>query len=68
LTKTLHLLIDGNDVGWKFQILPHDVKIESTFEHGGTTHRIMAESISHFPSADDHVEIDGKRIALQKTK
>lgn len=65
-TKTLTLYIDGKEVDWKFQVLPTDVRIEHTFEHEGRKHKIVAESISHFPTADDHIEIDGQRIPLEK--
>lgn len=71
--KTLSLLIDGERIAWEMQMLPHDVTLEGEFELKGQRHKIVARSVIKplygLPiDSDDSVEIDGKPLALKKTR
>lgn len=66
--KTLNLLIDGNEVASELRIWPHDITLTASFEDNGVEHTVVAKAIVHFPEADDSVEVDGKALALAKTK
>ena len=66
--KTLKLLIDGEEVASESRILPHDINLTSSFEHEGVRHTVTAKAVSHFLSAEDSIEVDGKALPLTKMK
>ena len=66
--KTLSLLIDGETVAEESRVLPHDIILTAALEHAGGRHTVIAKAVRHFLSTDDTIEIDGKPLALTKTK
>ena len=71
--KTLSLCIDGACVAHEQRLLPKDITLQADFEDGGTMHTVIAHQhikpLLGLPiDADDSVEVDGKPLALKKTK
>jgi hypothetical protein len=76
--KTLELYVDGVQVAAESRVLPHDITLTATFQgKSGATHQVTAKSIVNGPhigrfaigvTANDSIEIDGRAIAVQKTK
>jgi hypothetical protein len=68
--KTLNLLIDGEVVASERRWLPKDITLSAEFEHKGVKHTVVAHQ--HLKpiiiDTDDSIEIDGKPLALTKTK
>ena len=66
--KTLKLLIDGTVVASKFCPLPTSVTLTATLRHASDKHEVVVKSIVRLPFYDDTVEVDGRPLALTKTK
>jgi hypothetical protein len=66
--KTLRLVIDGNVVARKFCPLPSSVTLTAALKDGNNRHAVVLKSVIRFPYYEDTVEIDGKPLALTKTK
>ncbi len=66
--KTLKLLIDGNVAACKFCPLPSSVTLTATLKNGVNEHAGVVKSVTRFPFYDDTVEVDGRPLALTKTK
>jgi hypothetical protein len=66
--KTLKLLIDGNVVASKFCPLPSNVTLTARLKDGIKEHVVVVKSVIRFPFYEDTVEVDGRRVALNKTR
>ena len=66
--KTLKLVIDGQEVASESRILPHDVRLTATLEHGGVQHRVEAKSVVRGLSTSDTIEVDGLPVPTAKTR
>ena len=71
--KTLKLLIDGAEVASEQLWVPKDMTLHAEFEHAGQEHTVVAhqelKKILGLPiDHHDSIEIDGKPLALRKTK
>jgi hypothetical protein len=67
--KTLRLLIDGREVARGSCMLPGRITLNGTLEHDGAPRAVIARSIPRrLLWTTDTVEVDGKELALTRTK
>ena len=67
--KTLTLLIDGIEVASESCMLPGRITLSGALEHNDARHTVVAKSIPRYLLwTTDIIEIDGKELAITKTK
>ena len=66
--RNIKLLIDGKEVARASRILPRDVVLTGTLEHGGPPHAVVARSVIRFPWTEESIEIDGHPLELVRKK
>ena len=67
--KTLSLWIDGRRVARELCIWPWPTTLTGTLEHDGMAHAVVARSVPlRVLWTTDTIELDGKQLALTRTK
>ena len=67
--KTLTLLIDGQEVADESCMLPGRVTLTGALEHNGDEHTVVAKSVPRYLLwTTATIKVDGKELALTKTK
>lgn len=66
--KTLSLLIDDQVVASESRILPHDITLTGTLEHGGVRHTVVATAVVRGFSSDDAITVDGEPLPVTKVQ
>jgi hypothetical protein len=68
-TKTLRLLLDGEEIARGSCMLPRRITLTGALDHDGVRHAVVAKSIPHrLLWTKVTIEVDGQPLTLTKTR